>query len=83
MAGVGHLPPMENLMTRHDDDDAIAAFIRARGVTHCPTACAGRTQASPAEADRLALRRRADEREARIEERRARDAALNRFGSAA
>jgi hypothetical protein len=74
---------MENSMTRHDDDAAIAAFIRAKGVTHCPTACAGRTQASLAEPDRLALQRRADELEARREERRLREEALFRFGSAA
>jgi hypothetical protein len=34
---------------------AVAAFIRNRGVTRCPTACLVRTQASVPEADRTAL----------------------------
>jgi hypothetical protein len=34
---------------------AVAAFIRDRGVTRCPTACLVRTQASVPEADRTAL----------------------------
>jgi hypothetical protein len=34
---------------------AVAAFIRARGVTRCPTACLVRTQASVPAADRAAL----------------------------
>ena len=46
------------------DDDAITAFIRARGVTRCPTACAAPTQAVVAAADRLMLRKRAERREA-------------------
>jgi hypothetical protein len=46
----------------------IAAFIRANGVTCCPTACAAPSQASGNAADRAALRRRADQFEAaRIE----------------
>ena len=64
-------------------DAAVAAFIRAKGVTRCPTACAVPTQASVAEADRQALRRRAEQREARREERKLREAALFRFGAAA
>jgi hypothetical protein len=36
-------------------DAAVAAFIRNRGVTRCPTACLVRTQASVPEADRTAL----------------------------
>jgi len=43
------------------DDEAITAFIRAKGVTRCPTACAAPTQAA---ADRRALRQRAERREA-------------------
>src|SRR5260221_14723100 len=46
------------------DDDVITAFIRVRGVTRCPTACAAPTQAVVAAADRLMLRQRADRREA-------------------
>ena len=34
---------------------AVAAFIRDRGVTRCPTACLVRTQASVPAADRAAL----------------------------
>ena len=34
---------------------AVAAFIRNRGVTRCPTACLVRTQASVPAADRAAL----------------------------
>jgi hypothetical protein len=36
---------------------AVAAFIRSRGVTRCPTACLVRTQASVPDADRAALER--------------------------
>jgi hypothetical protein len=46
------------------EQDAIAAFIRLKGVTRCPTACAAPTQAAVAIADRWELRRRAQEREA-------------------
>jgi hypothetical protein len=38
-----------------DYEAAVAAFIRDRGVTRCPTACLARTQASVPEADRTAL----------------------------
>lgn len=53
-------------MSQHDDD-AIAAFIRASGVTRCPTACAAPTQAVVAAADRLALRQLAERRDAASE----------------
>jgi hypothetical protein len=46
------------------DNDAITAFIRAKGVTRCPTACAAPTQAVVAATDRLMLRQRAERREA-------------------
>jgi hypothetical protein len=36
---------------------AVAAFIRAKGVTRCPTVCVIRTQASVPAADRAELRR--------------------------
>jgi hypothetical protein len=64
-------------MTQEEHEAAVAAFISAKGITRCPTACAGRTQGSVAEADRLALRRRDDEIEARHE--RHRQTALHRF----
>jgi hypothetical protein len=70
-------------MTQQEHDEAIAAFIRMRGVTRCPTACAVPTQASVAEGDREALRRRDDERERKREERKLRDVAMFRFGVAA
>lgn len=42
----------------------IAAFIRTRGVTRCPTACAAPTHASGSAVDREALRQRAEQLEA-------------------
>ena len=42
---------------------AVAAFIRDRGVTRCPTACLVRTQASVPSADRAALEHYEAERE--------------------
>jgi hypothetical protein len=47
----------------------IAAFIRAKGITRCPTACAAPTQASGSASDRAALRERAERMEALREER--------------
>lgn len=70
-------------MTQQEHEAAVAAFIRAKGVTRCPTACAVPTHAAVAEADRQALRRRAEEREAKREERKLREAAMFRFGVAA
>ena len=70
-------------MTTQDNEAAIAAFIRARGVTRCPTVCAVPTQASIADADRRALRQRDEQKEARRAERHLRQAALHRFGRAA
>ena len=51
---------------------AVAEFIRTRGVTRCPTACAVPTQAAVAAADRAALQEYAAARE---QMRRARNAA--------
>ncbi len=70
-------------MTQQELDAQVAAFIRMKGVTRCPTACAVPTQASVAEADREALRRRDDEREAQRDERKLRETAMFRFGVAA
>jgi len=56
-------------MTPRDYDAEIAAFIRAKGITRCPTACAAPTQASASAADRAALRQRAEQREAARQER--------------
>jgi hypothetical protein len=55
---------------RRDASDAeeaakVAAFIRTRGITRCPTACAVATQATIDAADRAVLRARMAEDEAR------------------
>jgi hypothetical protein len=42
-------------MTRYDHEAAVAIFIRTKGVTRCPTACAGPTQGLPDAADQAAL----------------------------
>lgn len=48
---------------RHDEHEAaVAAFIRTRGITRCPTACALPTQGIIAAADRAALEDYAAER---------------------
>jgi hypothetical protein len=51
----------------HDDEyrAAVAAFIRAKGITRCPTACALPTQATVPAADRAALEDYAKTREKR------------------
>ena len=38
-----------------EDCDAVAEFIRSRGITRCPTACVLRTQGLITAADRIAL----------------------------
>ena len=42
-------------MSRNNDDAAISAFLRSRGVTRCPTACAAPTHAYGSAADRQAF----------------------------
>jgi hypothetical protein len=69
-------------MTHEEHEAAVAAFIRAKGVTRCPTACASRTQGSVAPADRLALRQRDERFEAKRDERH-RQAASRGFGNTA
>jgi hypothetical protein len=51
------------VMSHHDRDAEIAAFIRTRGVTRCPTACVVPTQGSPDRADQAALEQHAVARE--------------------
>lgn len=51
-------------MSRHDDEMAVAEFIRAKGVTRCPTVCANVTQASLTSTDRAELERHAEAQEA-------------------
>jgi hypothetical protein len=43
-------------MSSADYEAAVAAFLRRKGVTRCPTVCAVPTQASVGEADRAAYR---------------------------
>ena len=51
-------------MSPQNFEAEIAAFIQAKGVTRCPTACAAPTHASVSVTDRVALRRRAEHLEA-------------------
>jgi hypothetical protein len=60
-------------MSQTEYDAAIAAFIRSKGITRCPTACVVRTQGTVSESDREALQRRAAEIEIRRIRRRPRD----------
>jgi hypothetical protein len=57
-------------MSQSEHETAVAAFIRANGVTRCPTACVVRTQGTVSAADQEALRRRAEEVEIRRDRRR-------------
>ena len=43
-------------MSQNEYDAAIAEFMRKKGITRCPTACAVPTHAAVPEADRAALR---------------------------
>ena len=58
-------------MSHADYEAAVAAFISAKGVTRCPTACVVRTQGTVSEADQEELRRRAEQIESRRGRRRA------------
>ena len=42
-------------MSQDEYEATVAAFIRTKGITRCPTACAFRTQGTVAAADRAAL----------------------------
>jgi hypothetical protein len=55
-------------MLPQDYEAEIAAFIRAKGVTRCPTACAAPTHSSGSAHDRAELRRRAERLEELREE---------------
>jgi hypothetical protein len=68
-------------MPLNDYEAALAAFIRTKGITRCPTACLAPTQGSVAAADRAALRQRAERREA-VREERARMAWAHAIGPA-
>ena len=56
-------------MSPKNYETEIAAFIRTKGVTRCPTACAAPTHAAGSAADREMLRRRAERLEALRQER--------------
>jgi hypothetical protein len=51
-------------MSDPDYEAAVAAFLRTKGVTRCPTVCVVPTQATIAEADRVAYRDYVTAREA-------------------
>ena len=51
-------------MSEADYEAAVAAFLRTKGVTRCPTVCVVPTQATVAEADRAAYREYIAAREA-------------------
>jgi hypothetical protein len=55
-------------MSPQNHEAEIAAFIRANGITRCPTACAAPTHASGSRADRAALSEHARRLEALHEE---------------
>jgi hypothetical protein len=59
----------ERTMSPKNYEAEIAAFIRTKGITRCPTACAAPTHASGSAADREALRLRAERLEALRQER--------------
>jgi hypothetical protein len=60
-------------MSQSEYDAAIAAFIRSKGITRCPTACVVRTQGTISKSDQEALQKRAVEVEIRRVRRRGRD----------
>ena len=62
-------------MGQDEYEAAVAVFIRTKGVTRCPTACAVPTQGTVAESDRAALE---DYATARARLRRQRQAARER-----
>ena len=51
------------MMISIEYDAAVSAFIRAKGVTRCPTACILPTQATISDTDRAALETHAAKRE--------------------
>jgi hypothetical protein len=51
-------------MSQNEYDAAVAEFMRTKGITRCPTACAVPTHADVAETDRAALRNYSEAKEA-------------------
>ena len=60
-------------MSQSEYDTAIAAFIRRKGITRCPTACVVRTQGTVSKSDQEALQKRAAQVEIQRIRRRGRD----------
>jgi len=54
--GFSTLSDSEFPMSEAEYEAAVAAFLRTKGVTRCPTVCVVPTQATVAEADRAAYR---------------------------
>lgn len=69
-------------MSPQQTEAAIAAFLRTKGVTRCPTACVAPTHASGSAMDRAVLRQCVEREEAKIAERR-RQASQRAFGRVA
>lgn len=65
-----------HIVYENDHQAIIAEYIRTKGVTRCPTACAVPTQASLTPADRVALEEYAIERARQRRERAAARARL-------
>ena len=55
-------------MSQTEYETAVAEFIRSKGITRCPTICLAPTQGFLSIADQMALRRRAELREQRRQE---------------
>ena len=70
-------------MNQQGYDTAVAAFIRAKWVTRCPTVCISPTQAVVSEADCMALRLLDEDRETRRTDKKLRKIPAYRFGEAA
>jgi hypothetical protein len=50
-------------VTQYDHEEAVAIFIRTKGLTRCPTACVAPTQGLPDAGDQAALEQYATERD--------------------
>src|SRR5215468_1788006 len=62
-AAMRRLSAAEGERMSNEDSDAVAEFIRSKGITRCPTACVSPTQALVGDADRAALEQHAATRD--------------------